>query len=134
MSTNIKSPAKEKNKLGSLVKSFHNYYAPFIISVVLLIISVIFTILTPGMIRNLTNEISPVGKEAVGGNFVINMDNVLNYALILVAYIGIAFISGFISGFILNTIIQKFSKDLRRQISCKINKMPLNYFDTTQTG
>ena len=86
------------------------------------------------MIRNLTNEISPAGKDAVAGNFVINMDNVLNYALILVAYIGIAFLSGFISGFILNTIIQKFSKDLRRQISCKINKMPLNYFDTTQTG
>ena len=41
MSTNIKSPAKEKNKLGSLVKAFHNYYAPFIISIVLLIISAI---------------------------------------------------------------------------------------------
>ena len=86
------------------------------------------------MIRNLTNEISPVGKEAVNGDFVINMENVLNYAMTLVAYIGIAFISGFVSGFILNTIIQKFSKDLRRQISHKINRMPLDYFDTTQTG
>ena len=134
MSTNIKSPAKEKNKLGSLVKSFHNYYAPFIISIVLLIISVVFTILTPNTVRSLTNEISPVGKEAVDGNFVINMGNVTYYALLLVTYIAIAFVSGFISGFVLNTIIQKFSKDLRRQISCKINKMPLDYFDTTQTG
>ena len=134
MSTNIKSPAKEKNKLGSLVKAFHNYYAPFIISIVLLIISVVFTILTPNTVRSLTNEISPVGKEAVDGNFVINMGNVTYYALLLVAYIAIAFISGFISGFVLNTIIQKFSKDLRSQISSKINKMPLDYFDTTQTG
>lgn len=62
------------------------------------------------------------------------MDNVLNYALLLVFYVATAFITGFISGFILNTIIQKFSKDIRRQISVKINKMPLNYFDTTQTG
>ena len=134
MSTNVKAPAKEKNKLGSLVKAFKPYYVPFIISIILLIVSVIFTILTPGMIRTLTNEISPVGKEAVNGNFVINMDNVLNYALTLVAYIGIAFLSGFIFGFILNTIIQRFSKDLRRQISHKINIMPLDYFDTTQTG
>ena len=134
MSTNTKSPAKEKNKLSSLVKAFRNYYAPFIISIVLLITSVIFTILTPGTIRSLTNEISPVGKEAVAGNFVINMDHVTYYALLLVSYIGIAFLSGFISGFILNTIIQRFSKDLRRQISSKINKMPLDYFDTTQTG
>ena len=134
MSTNTKAPAKEKNKLGSLVKAFHNYYAPFIVALVLLITSVIFTILTPGTIRSLTNEISPVGKTAVGGNFVINMDNVMHYALLLVFYVATAFLTGFISGFILNTIIQKFSKDLRRQISSKINKMPLNYFDTTQTG
>ena len=125
MSTNVKAPAKEKNKLGSLVKAFKPYYAPFILAIILLVTSVIFTILTPGVIRSLTNEISPVGKEAVNGAFVINMDNVLNYALTLVAYIGIAFLSGFISGFILNTIIQKFSKDLRRQISHKINIMPL---------
>lgn len=134
MSTNVNAPAKEKNKLGSLVKAFRHYYVPFVISIVLLIASVIFTILTPGTIRNLTNEISPVGKEAVNGAFVVNMDNVTHYALLLVAYIAIAFLSGFISAFILNTIIQRFSKDIRSQISCKINNMPLDYFDTTQTG
>ncbi len=134
MSTNVETPVKEKGKLGSLVKAFRPYYGPFIVSILLLVTSVIFTILTPGAIRSLTNEISPVGKEAVAGNFVVNMENVTHYAVLLVAYIAIAFFSGFISGFILNTIIQKFSKDLRGQISCKINNMPLDYFDTTQTG
>ncbi len=134
MNTKENAPAKEKNKLGSLFKAFRKYYAPFFISIILLVASVIFTILTPGTIRSLTNEISPVGKEAVNGTFAVNMDNVAHYALLLVAYIAIAFLSGFISAFILNTIIQKFSKDIRRQISCKINNMPLDYFDTTQTG
>lgn len=134
MSQEVKAVKKEKNKLGSLVKAFRKYYVPFLISIILLVASVVFTILTPGMIRNLTNEISPVGKELVDGKFVINMDNVARLGFTLVAYIGIAFVTGFISGFILNTIIQKFSKDLRRQICEKINKMPLDYFDTTQTG
>lgn len=134
MSNITNAPAKEKNKLLSLVKAFRRYYAPFIISIILLITSVIFTILTPGTIRSLTNEISPVGKTAVAGQFVVNMDNVLYYAFLLVAYIGTAFITSFISGFILNTVIQRFSKDLREQISRKINRMPLNFFDTTQTG
>ncbi|MBQ2664155.1 MAG: hypothetical protein IJG16_08425, partial [Clostridia bacterium] len=107
MSTNTKNSVKEKNKLLSLVKAFHNYYAPFIISIVLLIASVIFTILTPDTIRSLTNEISPVGKAAVDGNFVVNMEKVIYYALLLVFYIGTAFITGLISGYILNTIIQK---------------------------
>lgn len=134
MSTNIISVPKEKNKLGNLVKEFRHYYVPFLISIVLLIASVVFTILTPGMIRNLTNELSPVGKEIVDGKFYVNLNQVLHYAAILVVFVAVSFLTGFISGFILNTIIQKFSKDLRRKISEKINKLPLNYFDTTQTG
>ena len=133
MSTNTQTSAKEASKMGSLVKAFRPYYGPFIFSIILLVASVIFTILTPGTIRALTNAISPIGKE-VNGIIQLDMDNVASIALKLVAYIAGAFITGVVSGFILNTIIQKFSKDIRAQISAKINKMPLNYFDTTQTG
>lgn len=134
MSINTTAPAKEKSKMGSLVKAFRPYYAPFAVSIALLIMSVVFSILTPGTIRSLTNELSPVGKPAVDGNFFVNMENVVRYGMQLVIYIGISFLSGFISAFILNTIIQRFSKDIRAQISTKINRMPLDYFDTTQTG
>jgi len=132
--TVVAAAPKEKNKLGSLVKAFRKYYVPFIISIVLLVASVIFTILTPGAIRNLTNEISPVGKELTDGRFLINMENVTRIAITLVIYVAVSFVTGFASGFILNTIIQRFSKDIRRDIAAKINKMPLDYFDTTQTG
>ena len=134
MSTNIISVPKEKGKLGSLLKAFKKYYVPFAISIILLIVSVVFTILAPGTIRSLTNEISPVGKAAVEGKFVVNLEAVTHYAVLLVIYVTTSFLTGFISGYILNTVIQKFSKDLRAQISAKINKLPLNYFDTTQTG
>ena len=134
MSNNTSAAPKEKNKLGALVKAFRKYYTPFLISIVLLIVSVIFTILTPGTIRSLTNEISPVGKQAVEGKFMIDLGAVGHYAALLVIYVSVSFITGFISGFVLNTIIQKFSKDLRAQIAAKINNLPLNYFDTTQTG
>ena len=134
MSTTIITAPKEANKLGSLVKAFRKYYVPFLISIALLIVSVVFTILTPGTIRSLTNEISPVGKTLVDGKFVVNLNAVTGYGVRLVIYIVTSFLTGFISGFILNTVIQKFSKDLRAQICGKINKLPLNYFDTTQTG
>lgn len=122
------------NKLGSLVKAFRKYYIPFVISIVLLIASVVLTILTPGTIRQLTNAINPFDKEVVAGAVVLDLALVLKLAIQLVVYIGVSFLTGFASGFILNTIIQKFSKDLRRDIAAKINKMPLNYFDTTQFG
>ena len=65
MSTNTNAPAKEKNRTGSMAKAFKRYYVPFFIAIALLIGSVVFTILAPSVIRNLTNEISPVGKTAV---------------------------------------------------------------------
>ena len=132
----VKTAVKEKNKLGALAKSFRRYYVPFIISIVLLVVSVVFTILTPGMIRSLTNELSPLAGNAriEDGKFIVDMDKVTTIAVTLAIYVIISFLTGFISGFILNTVIQKFSKDLRREICEKINKMPLNYFDTTQTG
>ena len=132
MSNKVNAAPKEKSKMGSLIKAFRRYYIPFLVSILLLIASVVFTILTPGTIRRLTNELIPPTNFA--GVFHVNLDNVTRYGITLVIYIGVAFLTGFISGYILNTIIQKFSKDLRREISCKINKMPLNYFDTTQTG
>lgn len=133
MSKEAKKTVKSNNKLGHLVKAFRKYYVPFAISIILLVASVVFTILTPNTIRNLTNEISPVNKEVVG-KFYVNFDNVVRYGTLLIVYIGSSFVCGTISGLILNTIIQKFSKDLRRDISAKINKLPLNYFDTTQIG
>ena len=134
MNTNTNAPAKEKGKMGSLVKAFKPFYVPFFIAIVLLLISVICTILTPGSIRSLTNEISPVGKEAVDGKFVVDMANVGSIGMRIVLFIAVSFITSTISGFMLNTTIQKFSKGLRRDISRKINKLPLNYYDTTQTG
>ena len=136
MSTAVKPAVKEKNKLGTLVKAFRHYYVPFFISILLLVASVIFTILTPNLIRSLTNELSPVREGAiiVDGTFRVNFDAVVSIAVRLAVFVTISFATGAISGFILNTIIQKFSKDIRAQISAKINKMPLNYFDTTQTG
>ncbi len=134
MNTNTNAPAKEKGKMGSLVKAFKPFYVPFFIAIVLLLISVICTILTPGSIRSLTNEISPVGKEAVDGKFVVDMANVGSIGMRIVLFIAVSFITSTISGFMLNTTIQKFSKGLRRDISRKINRLPLNYYDTTQTG
>ncbi len=134
MSTTIINAPKEENKLGSLVKSFRKYYGSFIIAVILLVISVVLTIFTPNLIRGLTNEISPVGKTPVDGRLVINLENVLHFVTMMIICIIGGFVCRFASGFMLNTSIQRFSRDLRSQISRKINRMPLNYFDTTQTG
>ncbi len=122
---------KKQNRLGDLVRSFKKYYVQFIISVVLLLASVIFSILTPAKIRELTNCLNPGSGEGI---FNVDFGRVTSLAITLVIYIAISFLSAAISGYILNTIIQKYSRDTRRDIVSKINKLPLNYFDTKQIG
>ena len=127
----------QKNRLGDLLKAFKKYYIPFAITVVLLIASVVLSILTPGKIQELTNMMSNgLVNSAEAGSTVVNLDmkGILSIAIILMSFILASFICGGISGFILNTIIQRFSKDMRKDILSKINKLPLNYFDTKQIG
>ena len=124
--------AEDRSSMGQLAKSFKKYYVPFAISVVLLLISVIFTVLTPGSIRDLTNSINPAKLTELGKDAYLS--GILNVAIRLCIFIGVAFITAFVAGFIQNTVIQLYCKDLREQISKKINKLPLNYYDTTQIG
>ena len=68
------------------------------------------------------------------GTVSVDMAAVTRTAIVLVVFIAGSFIAAAISGLILNTTIQKYSKDLRRDILKKVNVLPLNYFDTKQIG
>ncbi|MBQ0009214.1 MAG: ABC transporter ATP-binding protein [Firmicutes bacterium] len=128
---------KTKNRLGDMVKSFKKYYIPFVVTVVLLVASVVLSILTPGKIQSLTDTMYNAiatglfeGAETV----VVPMNEVLTIVITLICFIVGSFICAAISGFVLNTIIQHYSRDIRKNILKKVNVLPLNYFDTKQIG
>ncbi len=64
----------------------------------------------------------------------INIDNIFKICMFLVVIYLTAYIINFLQGFIMATVNQKVSKDLRGQISRKINRLPLKYFDTSSYG
>ena len=64
----------------------------------------------------------------------IDMEKVTRIAILLLSLHLISAVFSFIETFSLNTVSNKFAKSLRTKISQKINKIPLNYFDTHETG
>lgn len=56
----------------------------------------------------------------------------------ITVFIGILYVTSalfnYIESFAMTTISNRFAKDLRSRISVKINKLPLKYFDTHETG
>ncbi len=64
----------------------------------------------------------------------INMNKIKKIAIILGSLYLISALFGFIVAFLMATISNNFAKKLRNNISEKINRLPLKYFDKHETG
>ncbi len=64
----------------------------------------------------------------------LDIDAVKRVALLLLILYLVSAIFNFIQGFIMATVSNRFSQNLRSKMSIKINKLPLKYFDSHETG
>ncbi len=129
---------KAKDFKGTM-KKLLNYLSPFKIGMILVTIfavgSSIFSIVGPKILGNATTEIFDglVGKIN-GTSEGINFDNIKNILLTLVGLYVLSALFSFFQTFITSDISQRISYNLRKEISQKINKMPLKYFDKNTNG
>lgn len=64
----------------------------------------------------------------------IDMDKIKSVAILMaILYIASALFN-YIQSYSMTTVSNKFANNLRKRISIKINKLPLKYFDTHETG
>ena len=118
-----------KDNLVKLAKNLKPYYLPIILSGIRILIGVDLSIIAPQWLSKLTNTITEGAAR-----FSIDMNQIAKLGIILVCfYVGNAIFT-YISGFLMTGVTQKYSRDLRHQISCKINRMPLKYFDSHPYG
>lgn len=104
-------------------------YMPFLIgAVVLAMAGAICALIGPDKVKDLTNVI---GQGLMTG---IDMEEVKRIAFLLVALYGVSALFSYIQSFTMTTITQAMTKRLRNDISVKINKVPLNYFNKTSFG
>ena len=121
--------AKDFKKTIKQLVSYCKVYLPIIIiALVLAMAGAIFNIIGPEMISKITDLITE------GMMTSIDLDAVVNVASILAFLYGLGFLFNYIQGFIMATVTQRVSKKLRTDISKKINRLPLKYFDSTSTG
>ena len=127
---NNRGPKKGLNvkSLKELASYSKAYFPAIMIALILAMAAAIFSIVGPNQLSKMTDLIT----EGLMGS--IDMDAVVDVAILLVFLYGLGFIFNYIQGFIMATVTQKVSKQLRRDISVKINRLPLKYFDSTTTG
>ena len=129
---------KAKDFKGTM-KKLLDYLSPFKIGMIFVTIfavgSSIFSIVGPKILGNATTEIFDglVGKIN-GTSEGINFENIKNILLTLVGLYVLSALFSFFQTFITSDISQRVSYNLRKEISQKINKMPLKYFDKNTNG
>lgn len=127
-----KRPAeKSKDFKGTWMKIIRyckRYLAVIIVALICAVAGTILTILGPDKLSDLTKVIT----EGIATG--IDMERVKSIGLTLVAfYVGSAILS-FGQQFIMATVTQNVTKQLRSDISGKINRLPMAYYNKTSTG
>ena len=128
---------KAKNFKGTM-KSLFKYLKPFYFKIFIVVIfavgSTIFAIIGPKILGNATTKLSEGIMAKVMNTGGIDFDGILNIILLLVGLYVMSTIFSYIQGFIMTGVSQRISYNMRTQLSQKMNRMPLNYFDTKSHG
>ena len=117
-----------KGSIKRLIKYLTPYYKYFILSTILGFVSSIFTIISPNRLRDLINIITE------GLVTSIDMVKIRNLSIFIGLLYVISAIFSYIQSYIMIKVTNKLSYKLRNEISFKINKLPLKYFDNNQVG
>ena len=121
-------PKDLKKTWIKLLKYSKEYLPLIVIAFMSAIAGTIFTILGPDKLSEITNLIM---SGVMTG---IDLDAVYKVGMTLVLFYVSSSLLSYLQTFIMATVTQKISKKLRHNISIKINKVPLKYFDGTSYG
>ena len=128
---------KAKDFKGSISKLFQ-YLGKHKLSLVSVIVfavgSTVFNIFGPKILGNATTEIYTgiVGKISGGGG--IDFAAVGRILLLCVTLYVLSAVLSWLQGFIMAGVTQKVTYRMRREISEKIHRLPMNYFDKVPYG
>lgn len=129
-------PKMAKKNIGKL----RAYMKPYMIWVILItiftIISSILAVWAPNLIGDLVDYIAAPFEALMttGQLSSIDTDAVWNLAIVLIGIYVAVFVLDFISRFTMTNISMILSKRLRKDMSAKVDRVPLSHFDTEEKG
>lgn len=113
------------SRLSPYLKGFHLFFG---IAILFSIVSSVITVIGPDKLKEITDAIT----KGMGG--AIDIDKITSIALTLAVLYGVGALVSYSSSFIISTMIQRFAERLRNAIAEKINRVPLQYFDSHEQG
>ena len=130
----VEKPKDLKGSLKKILSHLGSFKLPILLVIVFAVCSTIFNVLGPKILGHATTALSEGLMKKIGGTGGIDFTYIGKILLFVLAlYLGSA-IFNFIQGWLMTGISQKICYGLRRDISRKINRMPMQYFESRTYG
>ncbi|GHU71887.1 ABC transporter [Clostridia bacterium] len=126
-----------KGTWGKLIRYCKRYLPFIVIALIIAAGSTVLQIIGPDKLKDMANEVAkglPALIDGVPVLGAIDLSVVGSIAMLLVFFYAGSAILSFAENYMMATITARISKNMRSDISGKINRLPLKYFDGTSHG
>lgn len=133
----VEKPKNFNTTMTKLLAYCKQYLPAIIFALAAAAAGTILQIIGPDQLKNLTNEIMKGLPAMVNGAPVlgtIDMNAVLKIGRTLAVFYAVSLLLNYIQSLVMATITQVISKKMRTDISQKMNRLPLKYFDSVSIG
>jgi len=127
----VEKPKEFKKTWAKLIRYCRPYIPLVVIVMIMVTLGTVLQVIAPEYIRQMTAEIE-VALPMFGG--IIDMDAVTTIGMTLVCIYIAAGAFSLIQGWIMATVTQRISRQLRSDISKKINRLSFRYFNKKSYG
>lgn len=123
-----------KGTAGKLISYLEKFKLGIFTVILFAAASTVFAIIGPKILGNATTEIFTGFASKFNGGPGIDFDKVKNILLTLVALYVASAVCSFIQGYIMTGISQKVTYRMRHDISEKMHRLPMKYYESKTTG
>lgn len=123
-----------KGSMAKLIRYMSKYKIRFVIMFVFAIAGTVFNIVGPKILGKATTELFNGLVAKIGGTGGIDFTKIAQILLFTLGLYVCSSIFSFIQGFIMTGISNDTTYSLRKDISKKINRLPLKYYESRTTG
>ena len=132
MQNRMRAPAKSKRGIGGVLKELFTYSSklkvPSAVAFLFAVAGAVLTIIGPNLLSQITDLISDV----LGGE--IDMAAIGHIGVILLVIYGLSAVFTYVEHYIMATVTLELSRDMRQDLSRKINRVPMSYFSKVSYG
>lgn len=134
----IEAPAEKakdfKGTFKKLLGYISKYHAVLIVVAIFTIGSTVFNIVGPKVLGKATTEIFNGLVSKIQGGEGIDFTKVGQIVLIMIGIYLMSMLMSYVQGFLMSGVVQKIAFQMRKEISQKINRLPMNYYDKNSFG